>query len=165
MPKTAKTSSKKTVKAAAKKLGKRYAPGRPRKIKICVDFSTYPDNTTLGPTYTQGGLTFTQLGPAPVMFANATLGQIGLQFPHAGLEIKLPAPTRAASLFFGTFGGPVTLETRNGATLVSTQTINTNNTYQNISVSPGSPFTRLTFRGGNNEGILVRICIVLVICD
>jgi hypothetical protein len=129
-----------------------------------VDFSTYPDNTTLGPTYSQAGMTFTQLGPAPVMFANATAGQIGLQFPNAGLEIKLLAPTQQVTMVFGTFGGPVTLETRNGNVLVSTQPINTANTYQNITLNPQSPVNRLIFKGGHNEAILVRICVVYVIC-
>ena len=78
----------------------------------------------------------------------------------AGLEIKLPAPTRQVAMLFGTFGGAVTLETRNGATLVSTQTINTANTYKNIAVTTPTPFTRLIFHGGHNEAILVRICVV-----
>ena len=140
------------------------AKSAPVRIKICVDFSTYPDNTTLGPTYLQAGLSFKQLGPAPVMFAKRSAGQIGLQFPSAGLEIKLPAPTKQVTMLFGTFGGPVTLETRSGATFVSTQTINTANTYKNIVVNTATPFSRLIFKGGNNEAILVRICVVYVIC-
>lgn len=170
MPKAAKVTkkapaktTKKPAKASTKTLTKKAI--KPVRVKICVDFSRFPDNTPLGPTYTQAGFTFTQLGPAPIMFANATAGQIGLQFPDAGLEIRLPAPTRRVTMFFGTFGGPVTLETRNGAALVSTQVINTANTYKNIVVSTLTPFTRLVFRGGNNEAILVRICVVYVICN
>jgi hypothetical protein len=157
--------TKKTTKRAAKTGAKRTARATTRvKVRICVDFSTYPDNTPLGPTYTQAGMTFTQLGPAPVMFANATAGQIGLQFPDAGLEIKLPAPTLQVTMEFGTFGGPVTLETRNGATVVTSQVINTANTYKNITINPPSLINRLIFKGGHNEAILVRICVVYVIC-
>jgi hypothetical protein len=135
------------------------------KAKFCVDFSTYPDNTPLGPTYIQAGFTFTQLGPMPIMFANATAGEVGLQFPGVGLEIKVPVATMAVTLFFGTFGGAVTLETRNGSVLVSTQTIDTANTFKNITVNAPGPFSRLIFKGGNNEGILVRICVVYGICE
>jgi hypothetical protein len=155
----------KTTKRAAKTGAKRTARAATRvKVRICVDFSTYADNTPLGPTYTQAGMTFTQLGPAPVMFANATAGQIGLQFPDAGLEIKLPAPTPQVTMFFGTFGGPVTFETRNGAAVVTSQVINTANTYKNITIHPPSLVNRLIFKGGHNEAILVRICVVYVIC-
>jgi hypothetical protein len=173
MPGTARAATKKAPTRNAKtranpsaKTLKKKTPlksPRPVKVQICVDFSTYPDNTPLGPTYLQAGFTFTQLGPTPVMFANATAGQIGLQFPDAGLGIKLPAPTRRVTMLFGTFGGAVTLETRSGATLVSTQTINTANTYQNIVVNTPAPFSSLIFKRGHNEAILVRICVVYVI--
>jgi hypothetical protein len=99
------------------------------------------------------------------MFANATAGQIGLQFPDAGLEVKLPASTRRVRMLFGTFGGAVTLDARSGASLISTQTINTANTFQNLIVNTPVPFSRLVFKGGHNEAILVRICVDYDICD
>lgn len=158
--KTAAIPAKASAKTPANKALKKAI-----KIRVCVDFSNYPDNTPLGPTYRQAGFTFKQLGATPVMFANATAGQIGLQFPDAGLEIKLPAPTRRVTMLFGTFGGPVTLETRDGGTLVSTQTINTANTYRNIVISTATSFSKLILRGGTNEAILVRICGFYEVCD
>ncbi len=130
-------------------------PAQAAPITPCVDFSTFPDNTVLGPTLT-AGFHFRQLG-TPAMFANQTAGRVGLQFPHAGLEVTLPQ-TRKVKMVIGTFGGPVTLEVRNGGNLLSSQIINTSNTYRTITVAKPVPFTKLLFRGGNNEGILVRIC-------
>jgi hypothetical protein len=124
-------------------------------VSTCVDFSTFPDNTVLGPTL-QAGFHFQQLG-VPAMFANQTAGRVGLQFPNAGLEVTLP-PTRRVKMVIGTFGGPVTLEVRNGANLLSSQVINTSNTYRPLVVTKPVPFTKLVFRGGNNEAIVVRIC-------
>lgn len=122
---------------------------------VCVDFSTLADNTVLGPSL-QAGLRFKQLG-TPTMFANATAGQVGLQFPNAGLEVALPR-TRKVKMVIGTFGGVVKLEVRNGANTISTQAINTSNTYTTLIVSKPVPFTTLRFTGGGNEAILVRIC-------
>jgi hypothetical protein len=150
---------------SAKKSVTRAASPAPVRARICIDFSSYPDNTPLGPTYVQGGFTFKQLAPSPVMFANATAGQIGLQFPDGGLDVRFPAPTRRATLIFGTFGGAVTIEARMGALVVSSQTVNTNNTFQNIVINNATPFARFVFRGGRNEAILVRICVDLLICE
>jgi hypothetical protein len=68
-------------------------------------------------------------------------------------------------MVFGTFAGPVQIEARMGSTIVSSQTVNTNNAYQNIVISNPSPFSRLLFKGGHNEAILVRICVDLYLCD
>lgn len=122
----------------------------------CADFSTLTDNTVLGPTMQQAGFHFKQLG-TPNMIANQTAGQVGLQFPNAGLEVTLP-PTLRVKMSIGTFGGPVTLEVRNGASLLSSQIINTANAYRTLIVTKPVAFTKLVFRGGNNEAILVRIC-------
>ena len=124
-------------------------------ISTCVDFSTLADNTVLGPSL-QAGLHFKQLG-TPTMFANLTAGQVGLQFPNAGLEVALPR-THRVKMVIGTFGGVVKLEVRDGANQISTQAINTSNTYTTIIVSKPVPFTTLVFTGGGNEAILVRIC-------
>jgi hypothetical protein len=127
-------------------------------ISTCVDFSTLPDNTVLGPSL-QAGLHFTQLG-MPTMFANETAGRVGLQFPDAGLEIALPR-TRKVKMVIGTFGGVVKLEVRDGANVISSQAIDTSNAYITLIVSKPIPFTKLVFRGGQNEAILVRICAYL----
>jgi len=124
-----------------------------------VDFSTQIDNTNLGPTYVKPGFTFTQLGAAPPMFANATAGQIGLQFPDAGLEIQLGDLAYEITIVLGTFAGPVTLETRDSLSLLSTQTINTANTYKTMVIKPHACVSKLIFYGGHNEAILVQICV------
>jgi hypothetical protein len=95
------------------------------------------------------------------MFFNANIGTVGLQFSNAGLEIATTpsTPKTQITMFFGTFGTSVKLTAYNGATAVFTKTINTANTFQNFTFNTPAPFTRLVFKGGNNEAVLVRICL------
>jgi hypothetical protein len=140
----------------------------PAPATLCADFSNQMDNATPPPpfppafTEAQGHLTFTQLPPAaPAMFFNKTAGAVGLQFSKAGLEITTTPPLAVnhITMRFGTFGSAVKLAAYNGATLVYSQTLNTGNTYQNFTIQTPAPFTKLEFKGGSNEAILVRICI------
>ena len=163
MSKSAK-ASRMNREPSASKFAKRGHPKVPRprppvRRAICVDFSAYNDNTQLGPIHQQAGFVFAQLGPAPTMFVNATAGQIGLQFPDAGLAIIFAGLAYGVTMKFGTFAGPVTLEARDGARLVSTQTINTANLYTTIVLNPSPCISSLIFRGGRNEAILVQICV------
>jgi hypothetical protein len=143
-------------------------PPAPPSANLCADFSTKTDNATppppFPPTFTEalGSLRFTEIPPAtPAMFFNETAGKIGLQFSNAGLEMATtpPVPKSHITMLFGTFATSIKLMAYDGATLVYTQTINTANTYQNFTINTPAPFTRLEFKGGNNEAILVSICV------
>lgn len=128
----------------------------------CADFSTKAANTNAGSMFTQTGFTFKQLGPpTPVMSFKEDAGEIGLQFFDAGLEIATtpPVPKSHVTMRLGTFPAAVKLAAYDGATLVYTQTFNTANTYQDFTINTPAPFTRLELKGGNNEAILVRICV------
>lgn len=137
----------------------------PTLLKLCADFAPFPDNTVLGPSFSLAGYKFTQpAGSTPLMFVNITGSERGLQFPHQGVRIKLPAPVKKVSLRLGAFASPVDIIARSktGA-VVYTSTLNTLNTYVNINISAPNIAT-LVLRKGNNEGILVKICVTLRIC-
>jgi hypothetical protein len=127
---------------------------------LCADFSIFPDNTVLGPSFTFAAMDFQDIpGGAAVSFVNETAGERGLQFPHAGLEIDLPVPVLWARLRIGQFAGPYTIEGLDvtGA-IVSNFQMNFPNSYRNIRLRGPDLFT-IRFTGGDNEGSVVSLCV------
>ena len=139
---------------------------KPKLLKLCVEFSLFPDNTVLGPAFQLGGFSFSQPVGAPNMFVNDTAGERGLQFPNQGMNVNLPAPTRRLTMRVGSFAGPFDIAAINGTgATVAMRTVNSNNTYTNISMSsPNGDIVALEFKGGNNEGFLVKLCVQLALC-
>jgi hypothetical protein len=133
---------------------------------VCADFSTRADDTSLGTTFQLPPppgffFTFSQVGPPTpfVMFFNRTAGEVGLQFTTGGLEVTLSTPKSHVVMRVGTFPAPIKVTAFDGLTFVSSQTINTANTYTNVTINAPVPFTKLVFKGGNNEATLVWICV------
>jgi len=126
---------------------------------LCAEFSIFPDNTTLGPSFTFAAMDFQDIaGGPPVSFVNDTAGERGLQFPDAGLEVDLPVPVSSARLRVGQFAGPYTIDGLDiaGAVVDSFQ-MNFPNSYRNVRLR-GPNLDQIRFTGGGNEGILVRLC-------
>ena len=134
-------------------------------FQLCADFSLFPDDTVLGPSFTLAGFDFNQLGGNPdQLFVNVTADERGLQFPREGLEITLPIPVTTVDLRLGTFAGPVEITALDSTgRRVRRQTIQGLNRYRNIKLS-AREVASVIFREGGNEGILPRIC-VIVCCD
>jgi hypothetical protein len=129
---------------------------------LCADFGPpiFQDNDQLPPSFTLAAFDFLQLGGSQ-WFVNATAGEQGLQFPEQGAEITLPVPVRRVRLRIGTFNGPVDIEARDGSgNTVSQQTVPGLNQYVNRNLS-GPDIESVVLTRGGNEGILVRICVII----
>src|SRR5206468_2398339 len=61
----------------------------------CVDFSGYPQYTSLGNPFSLNGYRFTGLGAEPLVKSGSLSG---LMFTEVGLEIDLPGPASAVTL-------------------------------------------------------------------
>jgi hypothetical protein len=154
-----------TSKPAAKKGAVKLPPKpTPRRFKLCIDFSPFPDNTILGPSFSLAGFAFNQNPGGPDMFVNVTGPEKGLQFPNQGMQVKLPFKVRAVTMRVGDFGGPFDIAARDSqGNQVATRTVNFHNAYGNISMSSTSgDIATLEFTKGTNEGILVQLCITLI---
>jgi hypothetical protein len=131
---------------------------------LCADFGLpiFQDNQQLPPSFTLAAFDFLQLGGSQ-WFVNATAGEQGLQFPPPGAEITLPDPVRRVRLRIGTFNGPVDIEARDASgNTVSQQTVPGLNQYVNRTLSgPDKVIESVVLTQGGNEGILVRICVVI----
>jgi hypothetical protein len=129
---------------------------------LCADFGPpiFQDNDQLPPSFTLAAFDFLQLGGSQ-WFVNATAGEQGLQFPEQGADITLPVPVRRVRLRIGTFNGPVDIEARDGSgNTVSQQTVPGLNQYVNRNLS-GPDIESVVLTRGGNEGILVRICVII----
>src|SRR2546422_1679655 len=67
-------------------------------LKLCADFTLFPDNHVLGPKFALAGFAFTQLGGNPPLFVNVSGGGKGLQFPKQGMKVELPASVPVVEL-------------------------------------------------------------------
>jgi hypothetical protein len=133
-------------------------------VRLCVDFHLFPDNTQLGPAFSLAGFDFLQPANALIMFVNQTGGEKGLQFPDEGMEVTLPLLVTSVRLRLGTFAGPVDIAALDSAgTVVSQKTVPGLNAYTNVRMF-GPEIATLRFKGGGNEGILVRLCIMVCCC-
>ena len=152
----------KKKKAAPKKAT--VSVPKKRQIQFCIDFSLFADNTVLGPNFALAGFQFTQAAGGPNMFVNVTAGEQGLQFPSAGMKIKLASPATSVTMRAGTFAGPFNvIASDSSGTQVASRAVNFGNAYGNVTLATtGNPITTLAFTGGGNEGILVQLCIRFV---
>jgi hypothetical protein len=75
-----------------------------------VDFTIFPDNTVLGPSFTLADMDFQDIPGGPNSFVNETAGERALQFPDTGLEIDLPLAVPWVRMRVGQFASPYTIE-------------------------------------------------------
>ncbi len=127
-------------------------------LKLCAEFAIFPDNHILGPNFTLAAFHFSQLG-GPLMIANDTASERGLQFPDEGLEITLPIPSPTVEMRFGTFHSPVEISALDSSgKVVSKQTVPLLNKYIDLSIS-AREIAQLVLIGGGNEGLIPKICV------
>lgn len=128
---------------------------------LCADFSLFPDNTPLGPSFTLSATDFADVQPAQsASFVNDTNGQLGLQFPDTGLDANLPLVVQWARLRIGQFNTPFTIEGFDGrGSVVSSYTTSVPG-YTNLTIR-ATGLERLEFRGGGSEGVLVSLCVIV----
>lgn len=125
-------------------------------ITLLVEFSLFPDNTVLGPSFALSGYTFRDIGGSP-SFVNVSGAVKGLQFPNAGVRVRLPAVTDRVTVRAAAFAGPFDINAKNAAgATVATRVIPGDNAPHTVVLS-GTAITRLEFIGGNNEGVIISI--------
>lgn len=133
-------------------------------LRLCVDFHLFPDNTQLGPAFSLSGFDFIQPPNSMIMFVNQTGSEKGLQFPDEGMEVTLPLLVTSVRMRLGTFAGPVDISALDSAgAVVSKKTIPGLNSYINVRMF-APEIASLQFKGGGNEGILVRLCVMVCCC-
>jgi len=80
-----------------------------RGVKVCADFTLFPDNHKLPSNFELAGFIFQELGGSSSWFVNETGGRNGLQFSAKGVEITLPIPVSTVEFEIGAFAGDVPL--------------------------------------------------------
>ena len=133
-------------------------------LTLCSDFSIFPDNHVLGPAFTLAAMDFTDIPPgSPPSFVNVTAGTLALQFSNVGIEVDLPpraVPSRIR-LRVGAFAGSFDIGAFDVAgNVVAKRMIAVLNLFHNVSFRHPD-IDRLVFTGGNNEGMIASICIVV----
>jgi hypothetical protein len=139
----------------------------------CLDFysfsNLYEPITPPAASFTHGGCDFRPIaGGLPLLIhrdggagALHVPGQ-GLRFPRQGVEVTPRVMSAEATLSVGTFGQPVDVSALDAAGAVMTSVVvPSNNAYNKVSITTPTPFHSLTLTGGNNEGVLERVCLVL----
>ena len=131
-------------------------------ITLQAEFSLFPDNTVLGPSFTLAAFTFTDIGGTP-SFVNVSGAVKGLQFPGAGVKVKLPVVSNRVNIRAAAFAGPFDIIAKNsaGATLVTRVVPGDNAPHAIALTSVG--IARVDFVGGNNEGNIISISIKITI--
>lgn len=131
----------------------------------CVDFLAFPDNTVLGVNFTLNGFQFRSrpgLVPFVNVFADALGNPVhGVQFPDAGLGVKLDAPTNVVNIRIGVFNNPpVSIRGYDATrTPVAGAGVPADNIMHNVNlVSGGNPIVFVGFVGGGNEAVINQIC-------
>jgi hypothetical protein len=131
---------------------------------LCADFSLFPDNHVLGPSFTLAAMHFTDPpGGAITSFVNGTDGTLALQFSDAGVEVDLPPLTQRTyvSMRVGAFAGSFDITAVDiGGNVVANRVITLLNIFQTVNF--GQPdIARLVFKGGSNEGMIASICTIV----
>ncbi|MDX0457588.1 hypothetical protein GOD71_30580 [Sinorhizobium medicae] len=131
-------------------------------ISLCADFSFIPDDTQFPQDFDLGVFHFHSNSPRH-WFANATLGEVGLQFFDQGAEIGVLTSVPEVKMRIGTFNGETHITALNSAgATVANLTVPGTNSYQDLTVQ-GTDIVKLSLKGGGHEGILVRACVEVAI--
>lgn len=131
-------------------------------ITLQAEFSLFPDNTVLGPSFTLSGFKFTDIGGTP-SFVNVSGAVKGLQFPSAGVKVKLPVVRDRVTIVAAAFAGPFSIigKSSAGATLI-TRVAPGDNTAHTITLASAG-IARVDFIGGGNEGNIVSISVKITV--
>jgi hypothetical protein len=126
---------------------------------VCLDFLMFPDNTPMPLPFTLVSFKFSAVAGGMTPFVNVSGGGKGLQFADQGIKVKLPFPSSKVSVNVGQFAQPISVRvlSATGAILAST-VITAPNTYTTKTFATRTKAVTVILRGGNNEGILARIC-------
>ncbi len=120
-------------------------------LRLCAEFSLFPDNFRLPANFNLAGYTFS----GPALFVNVTAGGKGVQFTKKGMKATLPAPVARVECKLGTFAGPVQVDALDAAgKVIQTRKVSGTNKYQVVTVSVPAPqrIVALTFTGGATRG-------------
>lgn len=125
----------------------------------CVEFTQFPDNTQMGPSFTVLRFDFVSNGQFDPFVNDVTTNVHGLQFAEGGMTMDVPSTASQVDLQVGAFAGqPVTVEALNSAgSAVDSDVVPATNSVQSISLA-GSDITTVSFVGGGGEGVLVEAC-------
>jgi hypothetical protein len=125
-------------------------------ITLRVEFSLFPDNTVLGPSFTLGGFEFTDAANPP-SFVNDSGGTKGLQFGKQGVRVRLPIETDVVDIRAAAFATEIKIHGKNAfGTTVAVETIPGDNTPRSVRlIHPG--LATVDFEGGNNEGTIIEM--------
>lgn len=129
---------------------------------LCTDFIMFPDNFPLPPAFTLSSMDFNTNPGGPHSFVNLVAGTLAMQFPDVGLEVDLPPLAfPRIRLRVGAFAGPFDIRALDvSGQVVAQRTVTVLNLFHNIGFrQPG--IERLVFSGGNNEGLIASICVVV----
>ena len=133
-------------------------------INLVADFSPFPDDTVLGPSFTLSGFEFDDLGGVSPSFVNESGSVKGLQFERTGVQIELPVPVNRVRIRAAAFAGPFDLIGKDaaGATVV-TRTVPGDNTPHTV-VLTGPNIATVDCVGGGNEGVIITVSIKVNVC-
>jgi hypothetical protein len=136
-------------------------PGTSPTGVACADFTADPHDTQMGNNFTRNGFVFTSLDTSHVPFVNdIDPGVIGLQFGDGGLDVTLAAKTPRALLDAGAWAQDVLVTAYSSTgSVMATLTVPKRKAVDHFELLGRGSITRLTMTGGNNEGLLAKICV------
>jgi hypothetical protein len=133
--------------------------------RICLDFSLFPDNTQMPQgNFTLAGFSFTMVNAGSQAFVNLAGNVLGLQFPDAGIKLKLPVPSTRISMKIGQYASPIKVEvfkaqgSPTSPALLATRVTNSPNAVTSFNFTFRQKASIVVLSGGNNEGMLVEAC-------
>jgi len=135
-----------------------------RPLKLCADFSSYSIPHKFKDDFELSGYRIKKIGGAVALEIGNHDMEVGLQFPHEGIEITLPAPVPVTDLKLGVGAGGVKIEALDeNKTVIYAVTVPHDEKFVSVSVKPPSAnkIALLRLTGGDGEGVLASICVML----
>lgn len=129
-------------------------------LVMTAEFSLFPADTVLGPSFVLAGFAFSDLGASRSFVKESGIGK-GLQFGGAGLRVQLPALTDAVRVRGAAFAGDCQVLAKDGAgNVLAAQRIPGDGASHTIDLAhPGVQFVELVPGGG--EGSIEAISITV----
>lgn len=124
-----------------------------------IDFSLYPDNTAMPPSFAIAGVAFDSLDSAGGLMVNETAASAALQFRAPGLRVTLRRAVDSVFLTAGGFAGTVKIAAFDAAgTQIQSQVISPANVFVRVLLhAQQTKYLELT--GGGDEGMLLELVI------
>lgn len=143
-------------------------PCEPSDCKKCVDFSGFQPDTQASFSFDVGQFTFDRANPQSTFTSyfrdawpsGSPDGNIELQYPDDGVAIDVPTAISGSVVVVPFASGPIELEAYDSAgNLVDAdQTPGSQQQKYSLSVQ-GQDITQLVVKGGENEGLLLEVCV------